>query len=78
MSPAPVSVTILLRPASFVSKVAMPPSKLTSSTAKKPVRPVINTTAPVVPSYTLLSATKLPVIPKAVMSAVVVPTDNRL
>ena len=56
----------------------MPPVKVTASGLMIPFGVRVRTVALVLPSYTLLDAVNEPVIPRAVMLAVVVPTEVRL
>ena len=58
--------------ATFLSeKVAVPPVKVTASVPMIPFGVRVRTVAFVLPSYTLLDAVNEPVIPRAVMLAVV-------
>ena len=67
-------------PTFALAKEAAPPVRLTlpTSPARTPTSTVPVTVAVALPLYTLFAAVKLPVIPRAVMSAVVVATDVRL
>ncbi len=76
-SVAPASVTTLSVPTFLFANVAVPPDRLTSSPDTSPATERVSTVALTLPSYTLLLAVKLPVMPLAVMSAFAVPTEVR-
>ena len=78
VSVAPASVTTLPVPTFAVSKVAVPPVRVTTSAPRTPTSVRVCTTAVVVASYTLFATVKLPVSPRAVIFAVVVLTEARL